>query len=199
MNVSVSRLLRGRLSRVMLMIAAILVGVGFALFGGTMAEKLLGLVTGFFLAGLVKGLSELSLETARQDRGASRSARATQVQMQSLLEAIQQQGMALDAAIAEVAEQVARAESRGNQRVEVLRVETTRRLEVLTTSLNDLIAAQKPVRRHVLHDSAHLRELGLRESLDTLSAGDGERAAKNPNQESGMKEPGSGGSISAKG
>jgi divalent metal cation (Fe/Co/Zn/Cd) transporter len=166
--------------RTALIMVAVLVGVGFLVFARTGALRALGATTAVLVAAMIKAVSELAVRSNRVQQVIEREAeRELQRELQrevergkrtqELLEVDQNHSNSLEIALAGVREAIVIAESRGDERLEHLRAETNRRLEILTASVDDLVAAHKAARRHPVHPEARLRELSLSDSLDALS------------------------------
>jgi hypothetical protein len=109
--------------------------------------------------------------------------------------ALHDQVSSVRAGLIDALDGIEKAEHRWEQNVEDLRADINARL-IAHIELMEL--AQKPVRRHMLHEAIQKRELGLGESLDALSKGK-QKPENRGGQVSGSNEPEAGGSISTKG
>jgi len=190
-NIS-SRLLSERPIRVSLVLAALLLALGYLLLGGSAVSPVLGTIGALLLALLLKTSSELFSRIRGLERDSDRLtsllvASSTEIkavlaeviesqerlnglvnEIHPIVDEIQQQTASLEFAVSDILKERVRGQDHLNNLIEGLREDTGRVVAEFTARIDDIVTALQPVRRHVLKANVPHRELGLRDSLAGL-------------------------------
>jgi hypothetical protein len=171
------------------MAVAATLAVGFVVFGDDPATGLLGSLASLMIVLTVKATAELAVRAQRLERDHSVATREVSRLASSLraaedhenevvadllerINVVEEHGRDTDASLVaserRIDRHMAGVEERLRQEGKQLRAETMANFSSLSALVNDLVEAQKPVRRYALREGVRLRELSLQTHLESL-------------------------------